>query len=851
MRSIAKTLIILFVIFAPALFACGSDPPAAERDPYQGPDTVTVASSDVRVVLSLRGFGMRIEHPDGRVVLETFRGDREVAGDENGAYGVIGATHRVTAMRPSLVEGFDHAAPTDGRWLHGAKTLSAIWEDRRATITLADPSEPGAVFTMDVAVDGPDVTVDVRIRDERDDPERQRINLVGQTFLTSPDEKFVGLGEREGSVNHRGRRYQCWVEEGGLGGGENAELGPSNPAPNGPGMTHVPIPFYLSSNGYGLWIDTSYRTAFSFASEDPALVRIEAEEPRLRYTVFVYDDPKRTLADFTARTGRAHLQAPWVFGPRRRVDYGAMAAGMPEEEALRRLRVPTTSLDDTTHFLPNGSGYDRPAEMKAWTDRLHGLGYKAIGYFNGHVSATKPEAASLLADGRAKDIFVRLDDGSEFSTFMISGGGQQVVTLDLTNPEAVSWYQERLDGALDLGYDGWMLDFGEYLPQRARLANGMSGWEAHNLYPLFLQRATYEHLQRKRGNDFLFFSRSGYTGTQSSTPVVWSGDPSASFDPARGLPAQVRAALTAGLSGIPFWGSDVSGFTCLNDPPADKEVYLRWAAFGALSVDMHDDNACAGRKPGTSKWTLWSDAETTAVYGKYARLHTQLFPYLYAAADEAVRTGMPVMRHPLLIHPERPEAWEAVDEYWFGPALYAAPVVARGAASRELTLPPGAWFDWWTGAAAEGGRRVTRDAPLDIIPLYLRSGRIVAMLPPEVETLASTDDPSVVDMNDRDGVLEARTALAAPDRNAVARLVDGTTLSASLGDGDVSLPSDVPAADEASLATCERCGRIDELPDGTWRIRVTATGPVSAGALALAAERPDRPLRVRWDVLTR
>ncbi|HTK05300.1 MAG TPA: TIM-barrel domain-containing protein [Candidatus Eisenbacteria bacterium] len=849
MQRIAKAMVILFVIFAPALFACGSDPPAAERDHYTGPDTLTIASTDVRVVLSTRGYGMRIEHPDGRVVLETFAGDRAVAGDVNGAYGSVGATHRDTELRPSLVEGFDHAVPTDARWLHAMKPVSATADGRRATVTLVDPAEPEVKFAIDVAVDGPDVSFETKVRDERDGA--PRLNLVGQTFLASPDEKFAGLGEREGSVNHRGHRHQCWVEEGGLGGGESAAPGPSNPAPNGPGMTHVPVPFYLSSAGYGLWIDTSYRTAFSFASEDPSLVRIEAEEPRLRYTVFVYDDPRRTLADFTARVGRAHLQAPWVFGPRRRVDIGATAAGMPEETALRKLGVPTTAIDDTTHFLPNGSGYDRPAELKAWTDRLHGLGYKAIGYFNGHVSATKPEAASLLADGRAKNVFVRLDDGSEFQTFMISGGGQHVVTLDLTNPAAIDWFQQRLDGALDLGYDGWMLDFGEYLPQRARLANGMSGWEAHNLYPLFLQRATFDHLQRKRGNDFLFFSRSGYTGTQSSTPVVWSGDPSASFDPARGLPAQVRSALTAGLSGIPFWGSDISGFTCLNDPPADKEVYLRWAAFGALSVDMHDENACAGAKDGARKWTLWSDAETTAVYGAFARLHTRLFPYLYAAADEAVRTGLPVMRHPLLMHPEMPEAWEAVDEYWFGPALYAAPVVRRGATARELTLPPGTWFDWWTGISAEGGLRTTRDAPFDVIPLYLRAGRIVAMLPPEVETLAATDDPSVIDMSDRDGVLDVRAALAAPDLNATARLVDGTTLAASLGDGGVSLPPDVTPVDEASLAACARCGRIDPLPDGTLRVRITATDTVAAGGLALSSGRPDKPVRVRWDVLVR
>ena len=96
-----------------------------------------------------------------------------------------------------------------------------------------------------------------------------------------------------------------------------------------------------------------------------------------------------------------------------------------------------------------------------------------------------------------------------------------------------------------------------------------------------------------RGDDFMFFARAGYAGTQAVAPVIWSGDPAASFDDEKGLPAQVRAGINAGLSGMPFWGSDISGYACLNDPPPDKEVYLRWAEFGALSSDMHDENACA------------------------------------------------------------------------------------------------------------------------------------------------------------------------------------------------------------------------------------------------------------------
>ncbi len=275
----------------------------------------------------------------------------------------------------------------------------------------------------------------------------------------------------------------------------------------------------------------------------------------------------------------------------------------------------------------------------AWCQNLHALGYKSIGYYNAYVSTTNPGAAQFLAEGRAGDYFLKLDDGTEFDTFMISGGGQYVATVDFTNSAAIPWYQSLLQRALDLGYDGWMLDFGEYVPPKAKFHDGRSGWEMHNAFPPIYEKVVFDYLRQKRGDDFMFFARAGGVGTQAVAPVVWSGDPSASFDDVKGLPANVRAGLTAGMTGIAFWGSDISGYTCLNDPPADKEVYLRWAEFGALSTDMHDENACSQAPAGAPpKWTLWSDAETTQVYGQYASLHTRLLPYTYAAALEAVQT---------------------------------------------------------------------------------------------------------------------------------------------------------------------------------------------------------------------
>jgi alpha-glucosidase len=364
----------------------------------------------------------------------------------------------------------------------------------------------------------------------------------------------------------------------------------------------------------------------------------------------------------------------------------------------------------------------------------------------------------------------------------------------------------------------------------------------------------FDYLRQKRGDDFMFFARAGGVGTQAVAPVVWSGDPSASFDDVKGLPANVRAGINAGISGIAFWGSDISGYTCLNDPPADKEVYLRWAEFGALSTDMHDENACSQAPPGAPpKWTLWSDTETTQVYGQYASLHTRLLPYTYAAALEAVQTGVPIMRHPVLFYPGDAGAIADEFDYFFGPSLYVAPVVRRGQTSQALWLPPGRWIDWWTMDAQPGDAMVTKDAPLDVLPLYQRSGSIVPLLDPSIDTLAPATTPGIVSLDDVKGILDLRTVLdAGAGASARASLTDGTKLAARLGSGSAALPAGATMASEADLATCSLCGRIDSLPGGATRLRVTSApatnASLNAGSVTLSHSAPS-PLRARWDIV--
>jgi alpha-glucosidase (family GH31 glycosyl hydrolase) len=829
--------------------------------------TATLTSSQARVVIHLDSFGLDVQTAAGTPLLTTLDTTLPVASDPSNPYGPIGATHRVMTIKPPLViEGWDHTVGQDDAWLHGAQVSNVVLTATTAAMDLVDPGDPGTVMHVAVTIDGAEVLVDATITasnakpvspaDVQDDGP-PGLNTMGASFTLPEDEHFFGLGERYVTVDHRGVDYEVWTEEGGLGRGEPTPpsfVPPKNPSPNGPTMTHAPIPFLISNKGYGIWLESTYRTGFRLGSDALGAWRMYATEPHLRYHVLVHDLPSDTITHYTSLTGRASLPAPWVFGPRRRIDHGAMAMGMPEEQALRTYDVPTTAIDDATHFLPTASDVGQEAFLASWSANLHALGYKSIGYYNAYVATAIPAAAPILAAGRKGDYFLKLDDGTEFDTFMQSGGGEIVATVDFTNPAAIPWYQSLLNSALDDGYDGWMLDFGEYVPPNAKFHDGTTGWQMHNAYPVLYETAVFDYMRKVRGNDFMFFARAGGVGTQAVAPIVWSGDPSASFDDVKGLPGNVRAGLNAGLSGIVFWGSDISGYTCLNDPPADKEVYLRWAEFGALSTDMHDENACSQAPQGAPpKWTLWSDAETIAVYGQYASLHTRLLPYTYEAALVATQTGVPIMRHPILAYPAEPGAIAAEFDYFFGPSLYIAPVVRRGQTSRSLWLPPGQWADWWTMAGQAGGEMVTRDAPLDVLPIYQRSGSIVPMLDPSVDTLApSASVPGVVTLTDVAGILDLRTVLDPTAPDAQASLTDGTSLVAQLGTGLPGLPAGAATASEADLATCTLCGRLDPLPGGATRLRVTAAPATSltlhAGSVTLKHQAPST-LRARWDVV--
>ncbi len=797
---------------------------------------ITLTSADATVVVGTSPFSLEVRKPSGEVLLSSIERPGQ-------PFAPVAATHDEPFYAARSLPGWDGYEAGEAPWRHA--TQARVVTKQLGTLTLAVEG-PGVAADVTIQLVGPRVKLRVAAREPDG---ASSLNKAALSFASPPDERFFGMGERFASSNHRGFSLYSYAEEGGLAGGESASPGQPRPYPNGPSMTYFPVPFFLSTRGYGVHLATTYRTELHFASEGEDAWRAAVNADHLDLTVYVADDPLKTLFNYTEDTGRPVVPSPWAFGLRRRVGVNAKVGDELEHVLMRKKKIPCTGIDDAVHFLPALSQLGREAQLQQWTTELHALGYKAFAYNNPYVASGEPSAAADFAHGEAEGLFIKGPDGKPALTNFISGKLLTLATIDLTNPAAVSWFQDLLRRTLALGYDGWMHDFGEYVPRDAVLFDGRRGDEFHNAFPVLSAKAAHELMEKERPGDYLFFVRSGGAGTQRYTPAVWGGDAEATFDDTQGLPSAVRSGVSLSMSGVPYWGSDMTGFKCLTPDARDKDVFLRWVEVGAVSPIMMEQNACSNPvSPGKTKWSLWRDDETTDVYRKWASLHTRLQPYFLVLAWEASETGAPLMRHPFLVHPREPGAWAVDDAFWLGDALYAAPVVRRARTERTLWLPPGRFIDLDDGVPYSGGEEITVPAPLAKLPLFLAADRLLPLLDASIDTLAPASDPSVVTPDKVADRLDVVVALS-PSGEATRTLADGTTLTARRVP-DAGNPAGLSEAKADAIADCSSC-YLSSKRAGLARAQVTgalsATSDVTFGQVRLMASGP-RARRVRWDV---
>jgi alpha-glucosidase (family GH31 glycosyl hydrolase) len=843
------TAILGFLLSAPLL--AGSDCNGGTLGEFP-PPTFTNALGTVSVTVATDPFALVVKAADGTVLLESTTPHSgtapEASANEVSAYAPLAITHDTNESQPGFIVGWDYFRGVDAPWQFAGRVSSIDPGQDPLVLHVAttDPLHPS--LTVSLSSQGIGFHLVILVDNPGDPSDSTYQNRVSLGFVMHDDpaegsglgtgDHFLGTGERFCYTDHRGQFLTNYVDEGGLGSPESDPIGPHNPPPDGPSQTYMPVPWMLSPRGFGMLMNTTWRTNFHLGEELPGTWRVEATQPRLDMTLFVDKDPLNLVEALTGVTGRPPAIADFVIAPRRRGDVGTDANGNPfvEQAAmLRAANIPTATIDTAMHYFPDGPAFTPGPDMQALTKLIHDQGFRAITYFNSWIADSwQPVYDEAVANGY-------LVKNTKGEPYVMLDEPYTAGIVDFTNPAALAWYQGWLKSALDDGWDGWMYDFGEYVAQDAVFYNGMNGEQAHNLYPIMMQKAANAVLEKEKPGDYLIFVRAGYTGSSGLVPDMWAGDQSTDFGMGNGLPAALVGALNVGMSGMPIWGSDISGYHFVSNPPPDKELYLRWTEVGGFSGDMHDENEGAGPPGSTSseRWQIWDDQESEDTYRKYASYKMRMIPYVRVAVNEARARGTPIMRHLYLLYPTDPNVYTIGDEYMYGDSLLVAPVVHRGLTSRPVYLPASDYYDYWSGERVHGKTMVTAEATLDDVPVYALEGGIVPLLSPDVQSLLPAADGSVVTMADRAGYLEVQVFAGGTTKMT---LDDGTVLEQSApttsfdpGPATLNGRKPIPAASsQADLTTCGAC-TWDDPASHVWSVAVhTADDTITAGPLTLA-----------------
>jgi alpha-glucosidase (family GH31 glycosyl hydrolase) len=577
----------------------------------------------------------------------------------------------------------------------------------------------------------------------------------------------------------------------------------------GHNWSYVAVPLVYTPTGLGLYADTVFDTKFNFNAAGSAFDLRIANTPVTLYFLSV-PNPKAILEQYTALTGRPENPPLWTFGPWITALQGRDAV-LEEAQRIRTEGIPASALwvfDELDE--PNNLGWpfwfsSYYGDPRAFNDILHAQGYKVLGYVHPYLRERMlpyPTPSPTYARAVAEKLLVTGIDGLPHGPMF-----EPVRTgnLDFTNPRTVDWWQEMLThAARDQAWDGWMEDFGEYVDDSDHLAAG-DGTSLSELYPLLYHKITSRIVLALNPN-IVSFARSGFVGTQQF-PMLWGGDQSHDWKRDTGLPSVITAGITAGMSAYSTWGPDIisDGY--------DRELWLRWAEFGALTPVMRDH---PWSRPRFSV-DLWHDPGTIALFRRYAILHTSLLPYFATYAAEAHRTGVPILRHLVLEYPDDPRAATAEYQYLLGESLLVAPVIEQGAVTRKLYLPKGDWLNYWTGDHLTGGTDVTVAAPLEQIPLFVRAGSILPFKP-EMETATlNWGDPNLLAgslvWRAYPGNASNTSTFTLPDRTTATLQTSQTNLTIS-GTSPTERPYEVVITTIAAPATVQLDGR--PLPSERW-----------------------------------
>jgi alpha-D-xyloside xylohydrolase len=527
--------------------------------------------------------------------------------------------------------------------------------------------------------------------------EKEGLFLRDQLTL-SVGELVYGLGERFSAFAKNGQTVDMW----------NADCGTCSD------KGYKDVPFFLTSRGWGLFVNTPARASFEVGTEQVMRAQFAVPGHDLDYYFVSGPTPKEVLARLGAISGRPALPPVWSFGLWLTTSFTTEydeATVTSFIDGMAQRDIPLHVFHFDCFWMKGHHWCDFRWDEKVFPDpegmlrRLKSKGLRICVWINPYIG----ERSYLFDEGTKHGYLLNHESGDVYQRPKWQAGMGYV---DFSNPDAVRWYQDKLRALLHMGVDCFKTDFGEEIPTDVRYHDGSDPAWMHQYYTYQYNRAVFELLEQERGKgEALVFARSA-TATCQKFPVHWGGDCYGNFE---SMAESLRGGLSLTLSGFGYWSHDIGGF----ESKASAAVYKRWVAFGLLSSHSRLHGSTSYRVP----WLY--DDEACVVLKRFTELKCRLMPYLMTAAVQAQETNLPMMRAMVLEYPDDPTCRTLDRQYLLGDALLVAPVFHESRA--EYYLPRGDWTHLLTGEVRSGGSWFFDEQDFHSVPVWVRPNGIVAV----------------------------------------------------------------------------------------------------------------------------
>jgi alpha-glucosidase len=537
------------------------------------------------------------------------------------------------------------------------------------------------------------------------------------------EEKFFGCGEKTGQMNKRGQSFAFWNTD-----------NPTHTYLND--EVYVSIPFLLSTRPgahYGIFWDNTHRTFFNLGHGEESRYYLGADAGEIDYYFFGGESIKEVVHGYTELTGRMWLPPRWALGYQQcRWSYMSADEILDVAKNFRKCKIPCDVIYCDIDYMDgyrvwtwNPKTFPNPREFLA---KLRKMGFKVVTIIDPGVK--DDDGYIVCREAKEQGMLVKKPEGHAFVGDVWPGPS---VFPDFTSPRVRQWWGQWHKEFLDLGVAGFWNDMNEPAvfngPGHSMPLDNLHDYDgqgatharAHNVYGFNMARACHEGLRKLRPNERPFvITRAAYAGIQRYS-MVWTGDNHSTWEQ---FELSIRQCLNLSLSGIPFCGPDVGGFSW----DTTGELLARWTQAGAFFPFFRNHTATGTRRQ--EPWAFGKKIED--VCREAIRFRYRLMPYIYGLFREAALDGTPIMRPLFWEFPDDANAYAIDDQFLLGPSLLVAPVLKPGARARAVYMPAGDWYNYRTQERLTGGQYVGVDAPLEVIPVFVRAGTI---LPVESNTL--------------------------------------------------------------------------------------------------------------------